>query len=137
MKDLPALTLVGPTRNNPVLDPLAVLHLNNHLYISINFKQIFFSYFQFNQFSPFPEFIFLKTQVIVPRRFLKVQENLVDNQCFCDSTNKNSIKMFRPNLMEMWTSFVNSIHLAAVLWEVFLAAKTLFCCICFYIILLS
>ena len=43
MKDLPALTLVGPTRNNPVLDPLAVLHLNNHLYISINFKLIFFS----------------------------------------------------------------------------------------------
>ena len=42
VKDLPALTFVGPTRNNPVLDPLAVLHLNNHLYISINFKLIFF-----------------------------------------------------------------------------------------------
>ena len=28
-KDLRALTLVGPTRNNPVLDPLAELHLDN------------------------------------------------------------------------------------------------------------
>ena len=32
-KDLHALTLVRPTRNNPVLDPLAVLHLNNWLFI--------------------------------------------------------------------------------------------------------
>ena len=32
-KDLQALTLVGPTQNNPVLDPLAVLHLDNWLYI--------------------------------------------------------------------------------------------------------
>ena len=30
-KDLRALTLVGPTRGNPVLDPLAALHLNNQL----------------------------------------------------------------------------------------------------------
>ena len=28
-KDLRALTLVGPTRYNPILDPLAVLHLIN------------------------------------------------------------------------------------------------------------
>ena len=28
-KDLQALTLVGPTRDNPVPNPLAVLHLNN------------------------------------------------------------------------------------------------------------
>ena len=27
--DLGALTLLGPTREDPVLDPLAVLHLNN------------------------------------------------------------------------------------------------------------
>ena len=27
--DLQALTLVGPTRENPVPDPLAVLHLHN------------------------------------------------------------------------------------------------------------
>ena len=32
-KDLQALTLVGPTRNNPVLDPLAVLHLDNQLFM--------------------------------------------------------------------------------------------------------
>ena len=32
-KDLLALTLVGPPRDNPELDPLAVLHLNNPLYI--------------------------------------------------------------------------------------------------------
>ena len=32
-KDLRALTLVGPTRNNQVLEPLAVLHLDNQLYI--------------------------------------------------------------------------------------------------------
>ena len=30
-KDLRALTLVGPTRNNPELDLLAVLHLINRL----------------------------------------------------------------------------------------------------------
>ena len=31
--DLRTLTLVGPTRDNPVLDPLAVLHLDNQLYM--------------------------------------------------------------------------------------------------------
>ena len=30
-KNLGALTLMGPTRNNPVLDPLAELHLCNRL----------------------------------------------------------------------------------------------------------
>ena len=30
-KDLGALTLVGPTREDSILDPLAVLHLNNWL----------------------------------------------------------------------------------------------------------
>ena len=30
-KDLRALTLVGPTRDNLVIDPLAVLHLDNQL----------------------------------------------------------------------------------------------------------
>ena len=32
-KDLRTLTLAGPTRNNPVLDPLAVQHLDNQLYM--------------------------------------------------------------------------------------------------------
>ena len=32
-KDLQALTLVGPPTDNPKLDPLAVLHLNNRLYM--------------------------------------------------------------------------------------------------------
>ena len=32
-KYLQALTVVGPTRDNLVLDTLAVLHLNNRLYI--------------------------------------------------------------------------------------------------------
>ena len=32
-KDLQASTLVGLTRENPVLDPLAVVHLDNQLYI--------------------------------------------------------------------------------------------------------
>ena len=32
-KEFQALTLVGPTWNNPVLDPLAVLHFDNQLYI--------------------------------------------------------------------------------------------------------
>ena len=31
--DLRALTLAGPTRKNPVQDPLAVLHLDNQLHI--------------------------------------------------------------------------------------------------------
>ena len=31
--DLQALTLVGPTKQEPVLDPLAVLHLDKRLYI--------------------------------------------------------------------------------------------------------
>ena len=30
-QDLRALSLVGPTRKNPVLDPLAVQHLENQL----------------------------------------------------------------------------------------------------------
>ena len=34
-KDLRALTLVGHTRDNLVLDPLALLHLDNRLYIII------------------------------------------------------------------------------------------------------
>ena len=38
-KDQRPLTLVGPTRDNPVLDPQAVLHLDNRLYI--NLKNIF------------------------------------------------------------------------------------------------
>ena len=32
-KDFQALTLVGTTRNNPILDPLAVIHLDNLPYI--------------------------------------------------------------------------------------------------------
>ena len=32
--DLQALTLVGPTVTRPVLDPLAVMHLNNQLFMS-------------------------------------------------------------------------------------------------------
>ena len=32
-KDLQALTLVGPKRNNPVLDSLAVLNLDNRLHV--------------------------------------------------------------------------------------------------------
>ena len=31
--NLEALTLVGPTRQDAVLDPLVVLHLNNQLYM--------------------------------------------------------------------------------------------------------
>ena len=31
-KELQALTLVGPPRDNPEADPLAELHLNNQLY---------------------------------------------------------------------------------------------------------
>ena len=31
---LRALTFEGPTKDNPVLDPLAVLHLNNRLLLS-------------------------------------------------------------------------------------------------------
>ena len=34
--DLLALTLVRPTGKNPVLEPLAVLHLDNQLYILSN-----------------------------------------------------------------------------------------------------
>ena len=34
-KDLQASTLVGPTRDNPILDPLAVLHLESWLFIWI------------------------------------------------------------------------------------------------------
>ena len=33
-KDLRALTLVGPTRSNLVLDPLAKLHLDNPLFMN-------------------------------------------------------------------------------------------------------
>ena len=36
-KDLQALTSVGP-REDPVLDPLAVLHLNNRLYFVSEIK---------------------------------------------------------------------------------------------------
>ena len=32
-KDLQALTLVGPAKDNPVPDPLAVTHFDNPLYI--------------------------------------------------------------------------------------------------------
>ena len=39
IKDLRALTLVGPTPNNPKLDPLAVLHHDNQLCIfNFNFS---------------------------------------------------------------------------------------------------
>ena len=41
-KDLQALTLVGPTRDNPELDPLAILHLYNQLYILIYANLSFF-----------------------------------------------------------------------------------------------
>ena len=41
-KDLRALTLVGPPRDNLELEPLAVLHLDNGLYIP-NFDKSFFS----------------------------------------------------------------------------------------------
>ena len=34
-KDYQALTLVGPTRGNPELDPLAVQHLDNQLFMSL------------------------------------------------------------------------------------------------------
>ena len=34
IKNLQAPTLVGPTRNNPVLDPLGVLHLDNCLFMN-------------------------------------------------------------------------------------------------------
>ena len=36
LKDLQALTLVGPTRENLLLEPLAVLHLDNQILITIN-----------------------------------------------------------------------------------------------------
>ena len=42
MKYLQALTLVGPTRDNLVLDPLAVLHLENWLFINIFIFGLFF-----------------------------------------------------------------------------------------------
>ena len=32
-KDLPALTLVGPTSENLIQDPLAIQHLDNRLFI--------------------------------------------------------------------------------------------------------
>ena len=42
-KDLQALTLVGPSRDNQVLDPLAVLHLDNRLLeVSIDLFWVFF-----------------------------------------------------------------------------------------------
>ena len=37
IKDLQALTLVGPTRENLILDPLSVLHLDNRLCIFSSF----------------------------------------------------------------------------------------------------
>ena len=39
-KDLQALTLVRPTRNNLVLDPLAVLNLDNRLYKIVIIKSL-------------------------------------------------------------------------------------------------
>ena len=41
-KDLRALTLVGPPKNNPEADPLAVLHPNNRLYIFLNKREVLF-----------------------------------------------------------------------------------------------
>ena len=35
-EDLLALTLMEPTRDNPELDPLAILHLDNLLYINLS-----------------------------------------------------------------------------------------------------
>ena len=37
-KDLQALTIVGLKQNNPVLDPLVVLHLDNPLHITAIFN---------------------------------------------------------------------------------------------------
>ena len=34
-KDLQALTLVRPTRENRLLDPLTVLHLDNRLFLNV------------------------------------------------------------------------------------------------------
>ena len=52
-KDLCALTLVGPTQDNLLLDPIDVLHLDNQLsaYWEINsFKsQMFYSCWKFKQ----------------------------------------------------------------------------------------
>ena len=42
-KDLQALNLVGPTKDNPVQDPLAVLHLNNRLYIFVTWASFLVS----------------------------------------------------------------------------------------------
>ena len=41
-KDLQALTLVGPTRDNSVLDSLAVLHFENRLFINIFIFWLFY-----------------------------------------------------------------------------------------------
>ena len=38
--DLRALTLVGPTGKNPVLDPLAVLCLDNRLYMNVPLRDL-------------------------------------------------------------------------------------------------
>ena len=43
--DLPALTLAGPIRHSPVLDPLAVHHLENGLYIWLSLKSVPLSHF--------------------------------------------------------------------------------------------
>ena len=40
-KDLRALTLVGPTWDNPVLDPLAVLHLDKRQFLNEPVNQVF------------------------------------------------------------------------------------------------
>ena len=53
-KDLQALTLVGPPRDNPELDPLAVLHLDNWLYMSKIFIIRSFFYGEYTSLPPPP-----------------------------------------------------------------------------------
>ena len=38
--DVQALTLAGPTREDPVLDPLAVIHLDNQLYTKMKYLSL-------------------------------------------------------------------------------------------------
>ena len=40
-KDLQAVTLVGPTMENPVYDPLAVQHLDNRLCIKLTYLSVY------------------------------------------------------------------------------------------------
>ena len=42
IKGLPGLTLVGPTRETLVPDPLAVKHLDNQLYINLTKSPFFY-----------------------------------------------------------------------------------------------